>query len=152
MGPGDDGPATLVGYGAGARLVLHCLEALAEIADDASRPLAVRDRAASRLENAVLLGAPVSATPARWRKARAAVAGRLINGFSRHDFMLKLVYRAKAWSIAGRGERPVRSPERATRGDDDPIVENVDLSDLVAGHLAYPHVMHQILVRLGLED
>ena len=153
MGPGDDGPATLVGYGAGARLVLHCLEALAEIADDASRPLAVRDRAASRVENAVLLGAPVSATPARWRKARAAVAGRLINGFSRHDFMLKLVYRAKAWSIAGiAGERPVRSPERATRGDDDPIVENVDLSDLVAGHLAYPHVMHQILVRLGLED
>ena len=67
--------------------------------------------------------------------------------------MLKLVYRAKAWSIAGvAGERPVRSPERATRGDDDPIVENVDLSDLVAGHLAYPHVMHQILVRLGLED
>ena len=28
----------------------------------------------------------------------------------------------------------------------------VQRSDLVAGHLAYPHVMHQILVRLGLED
>ena len=80
------------------------------------------------------------------------VLGRLVNGYSRHDFMLKLVYRAKAWSIAGiAGAGPVASPPNAT-ADDDPKVENVDLSDLVAGHLAYPLVMHQVLVRLGLEN
>ena len=45
------------------------------------------------VENAVLLGAPLSLRRERWAMARAAVSGRLINGYSRNDWILGLVYR-----------------------------------------------------------
>ena len=58
------------------RLVYHCLLELAAI------------RARGIMEHAVLLGAPVRAdVPAEWAAARAVVAGRLINGFSSHDWV-----------------------------------------------------------------
>ena len=143
-------PAILVGYGVGARVVMEALECLAAIAVDARRQApARRQRAASRVECAVLLGAPVSATSERWRAARGVVSGRLINGYSTRDWMLRLVYRSKAWSIAGvAGSTPV-VPEHS--GQDAPCVENVDLSDLVNGHLSYAHVMEPIFARLRLE-
>jgi len=140
---GPQRPVTLVGYSIGARVVMHCLEALDEYAASDSRALAL-------VENAVLLGAPVAATPKRWLRARRVVAGRLVNGFSKRDWMLRLVYRTKAWSIAGvAGAEPVRA-----RDDDSvaPRVENLDLSDLVNCHLAYPHLMQPIFARLGLES
>ena len=143
-------PAILVGYGVGARVVMEALEYLAAIAGDGRRQSPQRrQKAASRVECAVLLGAPVSATSERWRAARGVVTGRLINGYSTRDWMLRLVYRAKAWSIAGvAGTTPV-VPEHA--GQDAPMIENVDLSDLVNGHLSYAHVMEPIFARLKLE-
>ena len=91
----------------------------------------------------------MSATSERWRAARGVVTGRLINGYSTRDWMLRLVYRAKAWSIAGvAGTTPV-VPEHA--GQDAPMIENVDLSDLANGHLSYAHVMEPIFARLKLE-
>ena len=91
----------------------------------------------------------MSATSERWRAARGVVSGRLINGYSTRDWMLRLVYRAKAWSIAGvAGTTPV-VPEHP--GQDAPLIENVDLSDLVNGHLSYAHVMEPIFARLKLE-
>lgn len=58
------------------RLVHHCLLELAAI------------HARGIVEHAVLLGAPVRAdAPAEWAAARAVVAGRLINGFSSHDWV-----------------------------------------------------------------
>ena len=143
-------PAMLVGYGVGARVVMEALEHLAAIASDSRRQSPQRrQKAASRVECAVLLGAPVSATSERWRAARGVVTGRLINGYSTRDWMLRLVYRAKAWSIAGvAGTTPV-VPEHA--GQDAPMIENVDLSDLVNGHLSYAHVMEPIFARLKLE-
>ena len=45
-------------------------------------------RARGIVEHAVLLGAPVRAdAPAEWAAARAVVAGRLVNGFSSHDWV-----------------------------------------------------------------
>jgi Protein of unknown function (DUF726) len=49
--------------------------------------------AAGVVENAVLLGAPVSIRLERWRMATSSVAGRFINGFSRRDWVLGVVYR-----------------------------------------------------------
>ena len=45
------------------------------------------------VENAVLLGAPVSMRAERWRMATRSVAGRFVNGFSRRDWVLSVVYR-----------------------------------------------------------
>ena len=64
-------PAMRVGYGVGARVVMEALEYLAAIAGDSRRQSPQRrQKAASRVECAVLLGAPVSATSERWRAAR----------------------------------------------------------------------------------
>jgi len=163
---------------------MHCLEKLAAVAADRRQPDARRSRAASRVENAVLLGAPVSARVERWRAARTAVSGRLVNGYSDHDWMLKYLYAYKARALVHgvAGTQPV-APQTAARKRgaaaaasalrdldvggpladaainavvrermDIPDVENVDLTDLVNGHLAYPLVMQQILARLRLED
>jgi len=68
-------PVTLVGYSMGARLVFHCLLELAAL------------RARGVVEAAALLGAPVRADRRGvWAAARAAVAGRLVNGYSSHDW------------------------------------------------------------------
>ncbi len=63
--------------------------------------------------------------------------------------MLRLVYRTKAWSVVGVAGATGVVP--GVRDLDVPDVENVDLSDLVNGHMAYPHVLEQILARLRLE-
>lgn len=56
--------------------MFHCLLELATI------------RARGIVEHAVLLGAPIRADrPAEWAAARAVVAGRLVNGFSSHDWV-----------------------------------------------------------------
>lgn len=67
------------------------------------------------MEHVVLLGAPVSTTSAVWRIARQhIVAGRLVNGYSRQDLVLGLVYRYQRFQVASvAGVAPVRT----TAGD-----------------------------------
>ena len=139
-------PVTLVGCSVGARLVMRCLE---EIADSKA------DGAHAVVENVFFLGAPLAARPARFRKARTVVSGRLVNAYSTRDWMLNLVYRSKAWSLVGvAGATPIPNSCGGPSRPDNPTgpeLENLDLSDLVNGHLAYPHVMPQILARLKLD-
>ena len=60
------------------RLVFHCLLELS------------RCRAKGIVEHAACLGAPVGVTPERWGLARGVVAGRLVNGYSRQDWVRRL--------------------------------------------------------------
>ena len=97
------------------------------------------------MHDVVLLGAPVEGDPARWDAVRTIVAGRLVNGFSYADWLLRLAQRVHSSpgsaSVAGLG--PVR-----TRS-----VENFDLSLLVQGHLQYasrmPEVVDAVAFRPG---
>ena len=135
-------PVTLVGYSIGARVLMHALEAIDDYA------IAEQDhRALGLVENAIFLGAPLAARHQRWLKARRVVSGRLVNGYSTKDWMLRLTYRSKAWSIIG-----VAGAEPVLNTDETAVVENLDLSDLVNCHLAYPHLMQPIFARLNLED
>ena len=59
-------------------------------------------RAAGYVETVVLLGTPVSLRPERWAMARSVVSGRFINGFSRRDWVLGLVYRGTNGFIKAR--------------------------------------------------
>ena len=47
----------------------------------------------------VLLGAPVNANSQHWGNIRSMVAWRFINGYSRRDLVLALVYRYERWKI-----------------------------------------------------
>lgn len=84
------------------------------------------------VEQAVLLGAPVNTGRGdneRWHMARRAVAGRLVNAYSRSDWVLGTVYAGSSGFVrAAAGLCPVEGVAG---------VENVNLTALVPGHFSY---------------
>ncbi|GIL79675.1 hypothetical protein Vretifemale_8971, partial [Volvox reticuliferus] len=133
QGAHGDRPVTLVGFSIGARLIFHCLLELS------------RCGARGIVESAVLLGTPVSANEARWKQARVAVSGRLVNAFSSNDWVLGVVFRAHSKnSLVQRasGLAPV-----AVAG-----VENINLSSLIAGHTQYLEKLEDVLCALNLVE
>jgi len=127
-------PVRLVGFSMGARLIFSCL---LELARCGHRGV---------VSEVVLVGAPVSITPMKWCSARSAVAGRFVNGFCSHDWLLGMVYRtSRAFAKNAAGLQPVgaKVPEA--------YVEDVDLLELgiVKGHTDYPQAMGRILEHLG---
>jgi hypothetical protein len=71
------------------------------------------------------------------------VTGRLINVYSEKDLILAFLYRASAiqFGVAGLEEA------QGVKG-----VENVNVSDLVSGHLRYQYLVGAILEKIGFED
>jgi hypothetical protein len=131
--PQGSRPITLLGYSMGARVIFHCLEAL----------YAKGEAGLGIVENAVLLGAPLGRNAEKWKVARAVVAGRLINGYSTRDWVLHFLFRSKAWELGLAGVSPVEGEGVG--------VENVDLTEMVPGHLLYPKSLPNILQALRLE-
>ncbi|KAK1946001.1 Transmembrane and coiled-coil domain-containing protein 4 [Phytophthora citrophthora] len=126
-------PVTLIGYGMGARLIFSCLKELAK--GD------TLDESCGIVENAVLLGSPVPMARDDWANARRVVSGRLINGYSDKDWMLGVMYRYQGWALNSAGIAPI----------DIAGVENVDLSDIIGGHLEYKSKIGAIMDLLQLE-
>ncbi|VDM62215.1 unnamed protein product [Angiostrongylus costaricensis] len=63
-------PISLIGFSLGARVIYHCLLAMNK-----------RAESAGIIEDVILLGAPVSASPKQWSQLCSVVGGRIINGF-----------------------------------------------------------------------
>lgn len=63
--------------------------------------------AAGIIENVALLGTPLGASTARWERVSRVVHGRLINGYSKSDLILGLVFRAKSLSLNVAGVQKV---------------------------------------------
>jgi Protein of unknown function (DUF726) len=124
-------PVTLIGYSMGARVIYTCLLSLAE------------RKAFGLVESVVLLGTPAPAKSSDWRKMRAVVSGRLVNAYSENDYVLAFLYRTSslAYGVAG------LQKAEFVKG-----VENVDISDMVSGHLKYRFLAGSILKRIGFED
>lgn len=125
-------PVTLIGYSLGARVVFKALKSLAARG------------AYGIVDNAFLLGAPVSASPASWRAAQTVVSGRLVNGYCSSDWALAYFHRGVGHGVYVAGLRPVTTPG----------VENVDMSKFgVAGHRglseALPRALHALGVSTG---
>ena len=71
------------------------------------------------------------------------MAGRLVNGYTRRDWVLASVYRAtSAFSCEAAGLAAVPCPG----------VENVNLSSLVAGHFDYMPQLGEIMEVLALSS
>jgi len=123
-------PVTLIGYSLGARLIYSCLLSLAE------------RRAFGIVENVVLLGTPAPSDASVWRAMRSVVAGRLVNVYSENDYILAFLYRTSSiqYGVAGLQESDVKG------------VENVNVSEMVSGHLRYQYLVGSILEKIGFED
>lgn len=123
-------PLTLIGYSFGARLIYSCLKTLFE------------RREFGLVESVVMLGSPVPSDVAAWKSMRSVVAGRLVNVYSTHDYILSFLYRTSKIQYGIAGIQPITSVNR---------VENLEVSDIVNGHLKYRDVMGTILQKLKWE-
>ena len=86
----------------------------------------------------VLMGIPLSTSLSTWKEMRSVVGGRLVNCFSRNDWLLALLCRGLGTGLEIAGVSPV--PHCA--------VENIDVSDMVSSHGAYREVAKHILKRV----
>jgi hypothetical protein len=120
-------PVSLVGYSLGARVIYSCLMSLAE-----------RD-AFGLVENVVLMGAPVPSNTESWALMRTVVSGRLVNAYAGDDWVLGFLYRTSAIQLGVAGLQEVEDVEG---------VENLNVGDLVDGHMDYAGKVEQILGRV----
>ena len=124
----------LIGFSLGARVIYHCLEELIEHHDSHGI-----------IQDAILLGAPVNGNEERWRKFGGVVAGKIVNGFCRKDWLLRFVYRASAMrsNVAGLAAIPWSSKKMV----------NVDLTEIIKGHMDYanPANLRTIFEIIGIK-
>ncbi|KAG9269693.1 transmembrane and coiled-coil domain-containing protein 4 [Astyanax mexicanus] len=124
-------PVSLIGFSLGARVIYFCLEELAN--DQGSEGV---------VEDVVLLGAPVDGSEKTWDRLSRVVAGKIVNGYCRGDWLLGFLYRSSSVQLSVAGLQPINSSARR--------IVNVDLSSVVNGHLDYMRQMDTILVAVGV--
>ncbi|KPA78441.1 hypothetical protein ABB37_06068 [Leptomonas pyrrhocoris] len=123
-------PVTLVGFSFGARVIVECLRELEKV------------RAYHIVENAYLLGSTCSSDPELWWLLRRVVAGRLINVYTRQDWMLWTMYRLNKTDLKPMaGINPVNVPG----------VENIDVTPLISGHGDYAANLLPVLAAIPAE-
>eukprot|EP00474_Spongospora_subterranea_P009517 CRZ09975.1 hypothetical protein [Spongospora subterranea] len=118
-------PVTLVGFSVGARVIY---KALLELSAKGKEGQGI-------VQDAILLGCPESAKPDVWGRMQTVVAGRLINGYSKSDWVLRFIFRAASPTLTVCGLEPVHLD----------TVENIDLSAVVEGHHTYLSQLSEIL-------
>ncbi|KAK6587292.1 hypothetical protein PZA11_000582 [Diplocarpon coronariae] len=122
-------PITFVGYSLGSRVIFACLRELA------------RKGAYGLVQNVYLFGSPIVAKKDEYLKARSVVAGRFVNGYARNDWILGYLFRLTSGGISRvAGLAPV---------EEIPGLENVDVTELVPGHMAYRTAMPKLLREVG---
>lgn len=124
-------PVTLLGFSLGSRLVFSCLKELA------------KKGAHGIVQNVYLFGSPIVANKDEYLKARSVVSGRFVNGYSSNDWILGYLFRATGGGIMRvAGLAPVEGI---------PGIENVDVTGIVNGHMAYRAAMPRLLREVGWE-
>lgn len=122
-------PITLVGYSLGSRVIFSCLLELA------------RKGALGLIQNVYMFGSPIVVKQDEYLKCRTVVAGRMVNGYHRNDWILGYLFRLTNGGIRRvAGLAPV---------DDVPGLENVDCSEFVAGHMDYRRAMPRLMRECG---
>ncbi|KAH9950963.1 DUF726-domain-containing protein [Amylocystis lapponica] len=122
-------PITLIGFSLGARVIFYALLELANA------------KAFGIVQDVFLLGATVTAPLGTWLQVRSVISGRFVNGYAKNDWVLNYLFRATSGGLnTVAGLRPVENV---------PGLENVDVTDKIAGHMSYRTFMPLILDQLG---
>lgn len=91
----------------------------------------------------MLIGAPCPSDSTAWRAMRSVVSGRLVNVYSENDYILAFLYRTSSIQLGVAGLQEAQD----IKG-----VENVNVSQMVSGHLRYQYLVGTILEKIGFED
>lgn len=124
-------PVNLIGYSLGSRVIYSCLQTL------------VKRKAYGLVESVILMGSPIPSDTDHWRSMRSVVSGRLVNVWSENDSVLALLYRTSSLQLGVAGLQPVEGLSG---------VENLDVSELISGHLRYQYLLGRILNVIGLQS
>lgn len=122
-------PITLIGFSLGARVIFYALVELA------------RKKAYGIVQDVFLLGGTLTASTKTWLEVRSVVSGRFVNAYAKNDWVLNYLFRATSGglsSVAGLG--PINNV---------PGLENIDVTDKIAGHMSYRTFLPLILDQLG---
>ncbi|KAF4124050.1 Protein of unknown function (DUF726) [Geosmithia morbida] len=122
-------PITLVGYSLGSRVIFSALQELA------------KRGAYGVVQNVYMFGSPIVVKKEEYLRARTVVAGRFVNGFNRTDWILGYLFR-----LTNGGIRRVAGLAAI---EDLPWMENMDVTDIVPGHMDYRKTMPKLLIRCG---
>ncbi|KAI9876568.1 MAG: Transmembrane and coiled-coil domain-containing protein 4 [Pleopsidium flavum] len=124
-------PITLVGFSLGSRVIFSCLRELAS------------KGAFGLIQNVYLFGSPIVGKKDEYLRARTVVSGRFVNGYASNDWILGYLFRATSGGIMRvAGLAPV---------EEIPGLENIDVTQLVNGHMAYRAAMPRLLREVGWE-
>lgn len=100
-----------------------------------------KQKAFGIVQDVFILGTTVTASTKTWIQVRSAVSGRFVNGYARNDWVLNYLFRATSGGLSTvAGLRAI---------EDVPGLENVDVTDKIAGHMSYRTFMPLILDSLG---
>lgn len=128
-------PVTLVGFSLGARVIYSCLVELA------------KRNASGLVQDVFIFGSPVSFNKKEFCAARSMVSGRLVSGYSRKDWVLGYLFRATSGGFSQiLGLAPVKLDGKEENPD---VIENVDVTDMVEGHMGYRKAMPKLLAHCG---
>ncbi|KTW29293.1 hypothetical protein T552_01248 [Pneumocystis carinii B80] len=122
-------PISLVGFSLGSRVIYYCLLELA------------KKHAYGIIQDVYLFGTPVVIKENNWILASSVVAGRFINGYIKNDWILGYLFRITYGGIghiAG-----LQSIQKIS------TIENIDVSDLVDGHMNYREAMPKLMKKVG---
>lgn len=122
-------PVTLVGYSLGALVIYEALGHLSKLPPDA---------AADIVQDVFCFGLPAPTDPVAWTAIRRVVAGRVVNGYAKDDYILAVLSRASSasWDIAGLTPVEVQG------------VENIQCSE-VDGHVKWRGMVGKCLEQCG---
>ncbi|KAL1970717.1 hypothetical protein VTN77DRAFT_4361 [Rasamsonia byssochlamydoides] len=124
-------PITLLGFSLGSRVIFSCLKELA------------KKGAHGLVQNVYLFGSPIVANKDDYLKARSVVSGRFVNGYSSNDWILGYLFRATSGGIMRvAGLAPVEGI---------PGLENINVTNLVSGHMNYRAAIPRLLREVGWE-
>ncbi|KDE07492.1 hypothetical protein MVLG_02167 [Microbotryum lychnidis-dioicae p1A1 Lamole] len=124
-------PVSLVGFSLGARVIFYALVELAKA------------NAFGVVQEVYLFGATVTASMKVWRQVRGIVAGRFVNAFAMNDWVLGYLFRATSGGLQTvAGLRPIEHV---------PDLENVDITDILMGHMSYRTLMPNLLKYVGFK-
>ena len=143
-------PITLVGFSLGSRVIFSCLRELAN------------KGAFGLIQNVYLFGSPIVAKKDEYLRARMVVSGRFVNGYASNDWILGsslspsiYVLCITKYFLAGYLFRATSGGIMRIAGlapvEEIPGVENINVTELVNGHMAYRTAMPRLLREVGWE-
>ncbi|KAF4582040.1 DUF726 domain-containing protein [Ophiocordyceps camponoti-floridani] len=121
---------SLVGYGLAARAIYTCLMVLAE------------RRQFGLVDSVVMMGAPAPSESRVWLTLKSVVSGRLVNVYSKHDYLLAFLYRTSNLHFGIAGLHEIQGAYG---------VENHCVGQLPRGHDDYHSLTGRILRDIAWE-